>query len=134
MFPSFKEIPEFHVEERQLTIPNDLNESYCLRVEVSRDNGKGWTTAESCVPPSGKSVPLSLQTATNVNVSVCLVYRPEVCGEPVVSKIRKLTLLHMVLVLTPLLMFNISVFAFAFQNALSGALEFSEISSSSESL
>ena len=92
MFPPLKEIPEYRVEERHLTIPNDLNESYCLRVEVSKDNGKVWTTAESCVTPSDKSVALSLQTATNVNVSVCLVYRPEVCGEPVVSKICKLIL------------------------------------------
>ena len=89
IFPPLKEIPEYRVEERSLTIPNDLNQSYCLRVEVSKDSGKVWTTAESCVPPSGKSVPLNLQTATNVNVSVCLVYRPEVCGEPVISKIRK---------------------------------------------
>ena len=90
VFPPLKEIPEYHVENNLLNIPNDLNESYCLRVEVSKDGGKIWTTAESCATPLEKSVGLSLGTTTNVNVSVCLVYRPEVCGEPVVSKICKL--------------------------------------------
>ena len=89
MFPPLKQIPEFIVADKQLNIPNDLDHNYCLRVEVSSDNGKVWTVVEPCVPTSEGAVSLPQQSATNVNISVCLVYRPEVCGEPTVATIRK---------------------------------------------
>lgn len=89
IFPALKEVPEFHVEGKELKVPNDLNQSYCLRIEISTNNRKKWTVVEPCVTAADGSISLAQQGATDVNVSVCLVYRPEVCGDPVMSKISK---------------------------------------------
>ncbi|KAL4228916.1 hypothetical protein ACF0H5_011957 [Mactra antiquata] len=89
IFPALKEVPEYHVEGKELKVPNNLNQSYCLRIELSTNNRKKWTVIESCVTAVEGTVSLAHQGATDVNVSVCLVYRPEVCGEPVMSKINE---------------------------------------------
>ncbi|XP_052804588.1 hemicentin-1-like isoform X2 [Mya arenaria] len=88
VFPALNKVPEFEMEDKKLSVANDLNQSYCLRVEVSHDNGKAWTVIEPCVTAETGEITMDRPGATNVNVSICLVYRPEVCGEPVSSKIN----------------------------------------------
>jgi hypothetical protein len=88
-FPALSEIPKFQVEEKKLEIHHELGQSYCLRVEISTDNRKKWTVVEPCVTAADGVVSLAQQGATDVNVSVCLVYRPEVCGDPVMAEISK---------------------------------------------
>ncbi|XP_060578910.1 hemicentin-1-like isoform X2 [Ruditapes philippinarum] len=88
-FPALSEIPKFQVEEKKLEIHHELGQSYCLRVEISTDNRKKWTVVEPCVTAADGVVSLAQQGATDVNVSVCLVYRPEVCGDPVMAEINE---------------------------------------------
>ncbi|KAH3704012.1 hypothetical protein DPMN_079067, partial [Dreissena polymorpha] len=87
VFPALNKVPEFKVEDKKLLVPNDLNQSYCLRVEVSNDNRRTWTVIEPCIAAEAGEISLDRPGATDVNVSICLVYRPDVCGEPVSSKI-----------------------------------------------
>ena len=89
VFPALNKVPEFNVEEKKLTVPNDLNQSYCLQVKVSLDGWKTPTVVEPCVTGEMGEIALDRTSATHVNVSICLVYRPEVCGEPVACKISK---------------------------------------------
>ena len=89
-FPALAEIPKFQVEDKKLEIHHELGQSYCLRVEISVDKRKKWTLVEKCVTAVDGVVPLAQQGATDVNVSVCLVYRPEVCGDPVMAEISEL--------------------------------------------
>ncbi|XP_045209510.2 hemicentin-1-like isoform X2 [Mercenaria mercenaria] len=88
-FPALTEIPKFQVEEKKLEIHHELGQLYCLRVEISTDNRKKWTVVEPCVTAAEGVVSLAQQGATDVNVSVCLVYRPEVCGDPVMAEINE---------------------------------------------
>ncbi|XP_052252975.1 hemicentin-2-like isoform X2 [Dreissena polymorpha] len=83
VFPALNKVPEFKVEDKKLLVPNDLNQSYCLRVEVSNDNRRTWTVIEPCIAAEAGEISLDRPGATDVNVSICLVYRPDVCGEPV---------------------------------------------------
>ncbi|KAL3885257.1 hypothetical protein ACJMK2_025345 [Sinanodonta woodiana] len=89
VFPLLGGIPEFIVEEGKLHVQAVLNVSYCLRVDVSKDGGRSWQKAQDCQELMGDFIPLTLQGVSNVNVSICLTYRPEVCGEPVSATIRE---------------------------------------------
>lgn len=88
-FPALVKVPEFNAEDRQLSVPNELSHSYCLRVEVRLENQRTWTVAEPCVTAETGVISLERADVTGVNVSICLVYRPEVCGEPVACKISE---------------------------------------------
>ncbi|KAK3577322.1 hypothetical protein CHS0354_008417 [Potamilus streckersoni] len=89
VFPVLAGTPEFIVDEGKLYIQAVLNVSYCLRVDISKDGGRIWQKAQDCQELMGDFIPLALKGVSNVNVSVCLTYRPEVCGEPVSATIRE---------------------------------------------
>ena len=87
-------VPEYDAEDRKLSVPNELNHSYCLRIETRAQNSRTWTVVEPCVTAENGVITLDRTDLTNVNVSICLVYRPEVCGEPVACKISTYMLLY----------------------------------------
>lgn len=95
VFPALVKIPEFNAEDRKLSFPNELNHSYCLRIEVRIESQRTWTVMEPCVTAESGVIALERADITAVNVSICLVYRPEVCGEPVASKISEYSYLYL---------------------------------------
>ena len=108
MFPALVKVPEYDAEDRKLSVPNELNHSYCLRIETRAQNSRTWTVVEPCVTAENGVITLDRTDLTDVNVSICLVYRPEVCGEPVACKISKYMLLYIVSVSNKIRCFGVA--------------------------
>ena len=108
VFPALVKVPEYDAEDRKLSVPNELNHSYCLRIETRAQNSRTWTVVEPCVTAENGVITLDRTDLTDVNVSICLVYRPEVCGEPVACKISKYMLLYIVSVSNKIRCFGVA--------------------------
>ncbi|BFZ14009.1 hypothetical protein BsWGS_17047 [Bradybaena similaris] len=80
-------VPVFDARHRKLMVlPPSPSNDYCLRVEVRSDR-LGWSPVNGCIKVLGDAIEISQTGVTAVNVSVCLSYRPDVCGTPMVAEI-----------------------------------------------
>ncbi|KAK3107143.1 hypothetical protein FSP39_008031 [Pinctada imbricata] len=90
-FPSIQQTPEFVAEDGVLTLPFNLNNTYCVKVKYSQDGGGSWRGVvhqnTECFTVEGV-IPLSVEGINKINVSVCLVERQDVCDKPVMAAIR----------------------------------------------
>ena len=60
---------------------------YCLKIDARDSEGK-WTTIKQCTRlVGGGSLEIVERGIVGINVSVCLVGRPEVCGPPTKAQI-----------------------------------------------
>ena len=65
---------------------------YCVRVLVSHDVGSSWQMYEPCAPSTGGSMKLtSPRLVRQVNVSLCLERRQDVCSTSVLATIGQFT-------------------------------------------
>ncbi|KAK7495223.1 hypothetical protein BaRGS_00013633, partial [Batillaria attramentaria] len=80
--------PVFNTANNQLVVAVQPASQYCLRIEAKAD-GK-WETVKACTKLlGGGSMEISSAGVTAINVSVCLVERPEVCGAPTAAVVSK---------------------------------------------
>lgn len=88
-FPLVNSVPEFLSQDKQLLVTWELNTSYCIRIEISKNSGKSWEIVDPCALPSQKPIIITEDGVNKVNISICLRSRYQVCGVPVAAKISK---------------------------------------------
>lgn len=77
----------FSAVNGQLSINYHLPAMYCLKIQVQVANN--WQTTHMCTELD--SVALTQTGITAVNVSVCLLSRPDVCGKPTAAVTGKMS-------------------------------------------
>ena len=65
-----------------------LDANYCVRVEVQNAKENSWSVYADCATPKSSSIKINDdRVVDDVRVSMCLLKRKEVCGEPLKGKI-----------------------------------------------
>ncbi|XP_076457825.1 nephrin-like isoform X2 [Babylonia areolata] len=82
-------VPMFYTSTQQLVVPSQPSAQYCLKIEAKESSG-AWRTVKGCARLlGGGSLEIPGEGVTEVNVSVCLLARPDVCGSPTKAQISQ---------------------------------------------
>lgn len=92
-FPVIKETPEYSADNKELVLNLSINNTYCLKVKVSTNGGQSWLTYTNndleCFDANVGMMIIPTEGINRMNVSLCLITRTEVCGDPVSVKISQ---------------------------------------------
>ncbi|XP_071172506.1 cell adhesion molecule DSCAM-like isoform X4 [Mytilus edulis] len=90
-FPFIKETPEFSGDNKELVLNLDVNSTFCVKVKVSTNGGQSWQTFTNndleCFDANVAKMIVTTNGVDRMNVSLCLVERMDVCGQPVSVRI-----------------------------------------------
>ncbi|KAJ8316286.1 hypothetical protein KUTeg_006300 [Tegillarca granosa] len=94
-FPTISYVPKYKVEDRSLHLSVNVNDSYCVRIKVSKDGGRNWKTVvienADCFDVKSQMLTIPEDGVDKLNISLCLLERQDVCGSHMSAQIGKAT-------------------------------------------
>lgn len=71
----------------------NVNDSYCVRIKVSKDGGRNWKTVvienADCFDVKSQMLTIPEDGVDKLNISLCLLDRQDVCGSHMSAQIGK---------------------------------------------